>query len=90
MLNPAALKMAALLPASNQFNGIANNYFGAASSSFTRDNIDMKINYNPTDNSSLFGRYSFSPSTIFDPQALGRGRQHARRWTTRNCNRLHS
>lgn len=71
MLNPAAQKMAALIPAPNQFNGIANNYFGAASSSFTRDNIDMKINYNPTDNSSLFGRYSLSPSTIFDPQALG-------------------
>ena len=71
MLNPAALKMAALIPAVNQGNGIANDYFGSESSSFTKDNVDIKINYNPNDKSSAFGRYSFSPSTIFDPGALG-------------------
>ena len=71
LLSPAAMKMAALLPQPNQGSGISNNYFGSASLQFTRDNVDMKINYNPNDRSTIFGRYSLMPAHIFDPQALG-------------------
>lgn len=70
LLQPAALKMAALLPQPNQ-PGVSNNYFAVANSQFRRDNVDMKINFNPNQNSSIFGRYSISPNRIFDPQALG-------------------
>ncbi|MGA8597835.1 MAG: TonB-dependent receptor [Bryobacteraceae bacterium] len=70
--DPAAAKMASLIPAPNQnVSGIANNYFGADDYSFTRDSADVKVNYNPTDNSSVFGRYSISPDTIVDPFQLG-------------------
>ncbi|HXB75657.1 MAG TPA: carboxypeptidase regulatory-like domain-containing protein [Candidatus Acidoferrales bacterium] len=71
LLSPAAMKMAALLPLPNQGIGIANNYFGSASLQYTRDNVDIKINYNPNGKSTLFGRYSVMPAQIFDPQALG-------------------
>jgi hypothetical protein len=71
MLSSAALKMTALIPEPNQGTGIANNYFGAASLQYTRDSVDMKINYNPNDKSTVFGRYSAMPALIFDPQALG-------------------
>jgi len=71
MLSSAALKMVSLIPEPNQGSGIANNYFASASLQFTRDNIDIKINYNPNEKSTIFGRYSIMPAHIFDPQALG-------------------
>lgn len=68
----AGAKMAALLPAPNVSTATPiNDYFASGSYAFTRDNIDSKINYNPTQNVSVFGRYSISPTNIFDPQALG-------------------
>jgi hypothetical protein len=70
-INPAAAKMVALVPQPNVPGGITNDYFAGADWQFTRDNIDTKINYNPTDKSTIFGRYSIAPSHIFDPQALG-------------------
>jgi hypothetical protein len=71
-LSPQALKMVSLIPLPNQpTTSPANDYFGSSSLEFTRDNVDVKINYNPTDNSSVFGRYSVSPTYIFDPQSLG-------------------
>jgi hypothetical protein len=72
MISTAAAKMIALLPQPN-INGaaISNNYFATGDLAFTRDNVDMKINYNPNEKSSIFGRYSIEPSLIVDPQALG-------------------
>ena len=66
--------MAALIPQPNQSTVTttpSNDYFASGSYAFTRDNVDAKINYNPTDKASVFGRYSISPTNIFDPQALG-------------------
>lgn len=71
---PASAKMIALLPAPNVTTAtgtVNNNYFASGSYAFTRDNIDAKVNYNPVDKVSVFGRYSISPTNIFDPQALG-------------------
>jgi len=70
-ISTAAAKMAALLPEPNQANYPSNDYFAAGSYSFKRNNYDVKTNYNPTQSTTLFGRYSISKTTIFDPQALG-------------------
>ena len=49
LLSPQAQKLVPLIPEPTQPTGPANDYFGSASLEFTRDNVDMKINYNPTD-----------------------------------------
>jgi hypothetical protein len=48
-----------------------NNFAGSGTALFNRDNADIKINYNPTQKSMLFGRYSFSRILVFDPPLLG-------------------
>jgi len=69
-VDPAALQMAALIPSANVAGATTNNLFVEQSGFFHRDNIDAKINYVPSQNSTIFGRYSFSRSNIFDPPAL--------------------
>jgi hypothetical protein len=69
-LDPASVRMNSLLPAPNQ-PGYPNNYLAVGSYQFDRDNFDFKVNYNPNEKSSVFGRYSYSPSLIFDPPSLG-------------------
>lgn len=71
-ISPAAAKMIALLPEPNLAGtGLSNNYFAVGDIHFTRDEIDIKINYNPTQKTSVWGRYSVQPTSNFDPQALG-------------------
>ena len=70
----ASTKMISLMPAPNQASASAtpvNDYFGSGNYSSTHHNIDTKINYNPNEKSSIFARYSISPSNIFDPPGLG-------------------
>ncbi len=70
----AALKMIALMPEPNQASASStptNDYFGSGDYSSTHHNIDTKVNYIPTDKTSVFARYSISPSHIFDPPGLG-------------------
>jgi hypothetical protein len=69
-IDSASAKMNALIPAPNLATFPAN-YFAEGTYNFNRDNFDAKVNYNPTDKSSIFARYSFSPSDIFDPPSLG-------------------
>lgn len=69
--DPAAVMMTALIPNPNQPGAIQNNYFATGTYLFNRNNADFKVNFNPTAKSSLFGRYSFSPSDLFDPPSLG-------------------
>jgi len=71
MIASAAAKLISLIPEPNIAGGIPNDYFASGDWKFRRDNIDTKINYNPTDKLAIFGRYSISPSSIFDPQTLG-------------------
>ncbi|MBC8165697.1 MAG: carboxypeptidase regulatory-like domain-containing protein, partial [Bryobacteraceae bacterium] len=68
-LDQAALKMVALVPKAN-LGTFPNNYFASGTYEFNRDNADFKVNYNPTDKASMFVRYSFSPSKLFDPPSL--------------------
>ncbi len=71
-VDPAALTMAGLIPAANVAGaGASNNFFVAQSGFFHRDDFDGKVNYIPNQKSTVFGRYSFSRSNIFDPPALG-------------------
>ncbi len=69
-IDPAAAYMANLIPQPNQ-TVFPNNYLATGTYQFNRDNVDIKVNYNPTGNASIFGRYSISPSNIFDPPSLG-------------------
>jgi hypothetical protein len=71
-ISSAAAQMIAMVPLPNLAGtGLSNNYFAVGNVRFTRDEIDVKINYNPTQKSSVFGRYSIQPTNVFDPQALG-------------------
>ena len=49
----------------------SNNYAGSANTTFRRDNVDAKVNYNVSDKTTIFGHYSVSPSNIYDPQIFG-------------------
>ena len=69
-IDPASAYMANLIPQPNQ-TVFPNNYLAVGTYLLTRDNIDMKINYVPTDKMQIFGRYSLSPTDIFDPPSLG-------------------
>jgi hypothetical protein len=71
VMSSAALKMVSLLPEPNQPGTVTNDYFYAADYAFTRDNVDGKLNYNPTDKTSVFVRYGAAPHSVFVPQTLG-------------------
>jgi hypothetical protein len=70
----ASAKMISLMPEPNQSSSsstVTNDYFGSADYSSVHHNIDSKVNYIINDKSTMFVRYSASPSTIFDPPGLG-------------------
>ncbi|MDX2034271.1 MAG: TonB-dependent receptor [Blastocatellia bacterium] len=71
-IDPIAAKMIALIPNPNLVTATpANNYFASGTYEFDRDNYDFKVNYNPSEKTTMFVRYSISPSQIFDPPSLG-------------------
>ncbi len=72
-LDPAAVKMTALIPAPNAGGptSTTNNYIPVGAPLYNLTRYDAKINYVPTSKMTVFGRYSISPSFIFDPPALG-------------------
>jgi hypothetical protein len=69
-LSPQAQAMVSLIPQPT-LSGISNNYFSSAGLQFNRDQVDLKVTYNPDSKSSVFARYSGMPSSIFDPSPLG-------------------
>ncbi len=50
---------------------LANNYTGVGTIAYTRITNDAKITYNPSDKTTIFGRYSIEPYTLADPQIFG-------------------
>lgn len=68
-MDPASRAMLQLSPAPNT-NTFPNNYFATGTYVFNRTNADFKVNYNPSSKTTLFTRYSYSPSSIFDPPSL--------------------
>jgi len=48
-----------------------SNFLGSGTALFNRDTADFKINYNRSEKTTIFGRYSFSKTLVFDPPLLG-------------------
>ncbi|HLJ79158.1 MAG TPA: carboxypeptidase regulatory-like domain-containing protein, partial [Acidobacteriaceae bacterium] len=74
-IDPAAAAMVKLLQTdiaqeTQTANGQAN-FAGSSTAYSNRENSDYKINWVPAQKSTVFGRYSFSKSLIFDPPLLG-------------------
>jgi hypothetical protein len=71
--DPAALNMASLVPAPTPTLATlnANNYLDRATGYFNRDSYDTKINYVPSQKSTVFAHFSLSNGKIFDPPTLG-------------------
>ena len=51
--------------------GFTNNFASTGVGEFNRTNVDIKLNYVGGDKVSLWGRYSRSPTNIFDPPIFG-------------------
>ena len=51
-------------------NGL-NNWSGSGTALFNRDNADGKVTWVHSQNTRVFGRYSFSKTLVFDPPLLG-------------------
>jgi len=51
--------------------GMLNDYFGTGTLAYNRNTSDSKINYIPSENTQIFGKYSIEPFTVDDPQNLG-------------------
>ncbi len=51
--------------------GLTNNYFASAATGMTRDNYDVKINYNVTQKLMVWGKYSDMVANVFGEGALG-------------------
>ena len=74
-IDPAAEYMVKLLqPLAAQevatMNGL-NNWTGSGTALFNRDNADGKVTWVQSQNTRVFGRYSFSKTLAFDPPLLG-------------------
>lgn len=66
----AALELIKRLP-NTTGTGFVNNFTPTGVAEFNRINIDNKVNYNTGGKLTVFGRYSISPTDIFEPQILG-------------------
>jgi hypothetical protein len=48
-----------------------NNFAGSGTAFFNRNNADFKVDFHPGTSTTVFGRYSFSKTFVFDPPLLG-------------------
>jgi outer membrane receptor protein involved in Fe transport len=74
-IDPASAAMATLLsPSVGQEFTTANdlnNFTGTGTALFNRNNADFKVNYVPTQKTTVFARYSYSRTNVYDPPLLG-------------------
>lgn len=74
-IDPAAAAMVKLLQPKIaqefQTSDDTQNFFGSGTAYFNRNDADIKINWVPGTKSTVFGRYSFSKTLVFDPPLLG-------------------
>jgi hypothetical protein len=70
LLQPIAGKLAAPSAASLS-QGMANDFLATGTYAYNRNTSDSKIDYMPSENTHIFGKYSIEPFTITDPQGLG-------------------
>jgi hypothetical protein len=70
LLQPIAAKVGT--PTAAQLaNQLANDYTAIGTIAYNRMSNDSKIIYNPSDKTSIFGRYSIAPYNLLDPQVFG-------------------
>ena len=69
-LSPIILQMQALIPEPN-LPGTSSNYFDSAPVSFNRDNVDAKINWNLSEKTTLWTKYSAMKALVSDRFSLG-------------------
>ena len=74
-IDPAAKTILGRIPSGNFINTAGplatSNYVSQGSALFNRDTLDTKINYTPSDRSTVYGRYSIFRGLLFDPPVLG-------------------
>jgi hypothetical protein len=64
-------KLLNFLPLPNNGSDIFNNYISSASQKFDSDQEDMRVDYNLTSTSHVFGRYSLADFDNLSPAAFG-------------------
>jgi hypothetical protein len=69
-ISPITAQMQSLIPEPN-LAGTTSNYFDSAPVSFNRDNVDAKINWNLSDKSLLWTKYSAMKALVSDRFSLG-------------------
>ena len=65
----AMRKMQDLIPAANQPD-VANNYFASKPMTFDRDNFDVKVNWNASQRTAIWGKYSAMRAHVVSPPVL--------------------
>ncbi|HLJ15368.1 MAG TPA: carboxypeptidase regulatory-like domain-containing protein [Bryobacteraceae bacterium] len=68
--SPITLQMQSLIPEAN-LPGASSNYFDSAPVSFNRDNVDTKVNWNQSDKTTLWAKYSAMKALVSDRFSLG-------------------
>jgi hypothetical protein len=70
LLQPSAASIGTPTTAQLQ-NQLANLFNGKETFGYNRSAFDSKVTYNPSDKTSIFGRYSLQPFSLTDPQEFG-------------------
>jgi len=70
-VDPASLMMSTLIPAATNPTLTTNNYTSPFKGNFNTDQYDAKINWVPSQKSTVFGHFTMQKGGIFDPPALG-------------------
>lgn len=68
--DPIVQRLIADLPLSNQ-PGLTNNYFATGEYTFDRNNVDAKVNYNPTSRLGIAGRLGWLGHEFRNPPMFG-------------------
>jgi hypothetical protein len=70
-ISPQAKAFQALIPLPNNGTGLTSNYFAAATPVLARNQYDIKINFNRTENHTIWGKYSLMNANVSAPASLG-------------------
>jgi carboxypeptidase family protein/TonB-dependent receptor-like protein len=70
-VDPAALTMSSLIPAATNPTLTTNNYTSPFKGNFNTDQYDAKVNWVPSQQSTVFGHFTTQKGAIFDPPSLG-------------------
>ncbi len=70
-VDPAALTMSSLIPAATNPALTTANYTSPYKGTFDTDQYDAKLNWVPSQMSTVFGHFTYQKGGIFDPPSLG-------------------